>query len=344
MRHRYLSNIFFILVAVIFFNETVHAQFIYKINGETGFYKSSGYGINDAGNLLASVEGLAGYKFQQDNRSASIQMRMRPELYDAVDKLSSLKFKVSADYYQREEKFNWGINVARQLFKFTDENLSISYDQFLLNADLSGFFLNNTPVSLNFGYAFQKLSSNGKQQLDMLFADSQLFEDLNNYLRIGYGLYIERFSLQNEMINPDLKIKENKGWRYGPLVSINYLKSFLLNFEYRFLFHDSQFTRYPSIEQWIRLIGGKIIYKRWSVFLLVNYYFRNFRQIADTAGIDEILYTPTNFENRVYAKFGFDVNDKFEIYLKPGYFMENLFSDKYSFEGWDVLIGFEVGN
>ena len=216
--------------------------------------------------------------------------------------------------------------------------------QFLLIADVSGFFWNGSPISLNLGYAFQKFSSTGKQQLDMIFLNSQLYELINPFFKIGYGIYTEKFSIQNDLINLKHKINSNKGWRYGPEMSLNYLKNFILKFEYRFLFYDSQFTTYPSTEQWIRLVGGKIISKKWSIFLLVDYYYHSFKKTVNNNDNEYPLYTPTNFENRIYGKLGYDVSDKLEIYLKPGYFKENLFSDKYSFEGWDLLIGFEIGD
>jgi hypothetical protein len=122
------------------------------------------------------------------------------------------------------------------------------------------------------------------------------------------------------------------------------LKDFVINFDYRFLIHNSQYTSYPSIENWLRLVAGKILSEKWSAFVLTDYYFRNFRTKGIAADNQGLLYTSTNFENRIYLKLGYDIADNIELYIKSGYFDENISVDKYSFEGLDISLGIEIGN
>jgi hypothetical protein len=50
-----------------------------------------------------------------------------------------------------------------------------------------------------------------------------------------------------------------------------------------------------------------------------------------------------NLENRVYIKLGYEINGSTEIFLKSGYFNENLYKNNLSFKGWNVMVGVEVG-
>ena len=134
---KFLYRLILAVLLLLIFDTPVKGQFNYKINAESGFVKSYGTGVRDNGDILLAAEGLAGYKVNEDNRNAFVQLRFRPEFYGTNNNLHSLKLKASAAYYEKENSFNWGINTDRLLFNFKGNNTDISYNQFLISGELT---------------------------------------------------------------------------------------------------------------------------------------------------------------------------------------------------------------
>ena len=176
--------------------------------------------------------------------------------------------------------------------------------------------------------------------MDLFLLDAEINQQAFNGAKVVYGIYTERFFLDDQYKTENIN---NKGWRIGPHISFDYLKTFLLNFDYRFLFHISEFTKSPSYEHWIRLVAGKLLMENWSVFVLTDYYFRKYTISKNLDDPYISLYTPINQDNRIYLKVAYSFSDILEIYFKTGYFRENLYNN-YFFAGWNILIGFEIGN
>jgi hypothetical protein len=174
--------------------------------------------------------------------------------------------------------------------------------------------------------------------MDMILLDVEIVHRIFGNAGFGYGIYTEHFVLSNSF--EDMK---NEGWRIGPHINFNYLKSFLINFDYRFLFHLSEITKSPSYEHWIRFVAGKLLTEKWSVFFMTDYYFRKYTIGKNLNNPYISLYTPINEDNRIYLKLAYSLLDFLEAYVKTGYFRENLYNN-YSFDGWNFLVGLEIGN
>ncbi|MGE5399973.1 MAG: hypothetical protein ACM3S2_06200, partial [Ignavibacteriales bacterium] len=56
-----------------------------------------------------------------------------------------------------------------------------------------------------------------------------------------------------------------------------------------------------------------------------------------------LLYSPTNLENRILLKFGYDLNEGVEIYSRMGYSKEDII-DTFSFSDWSIMLGIEIRN
>lgn len=335
--------IFCILIASSF--SYLYGQIKLEGSLESGYYKSAGTNDILQNGFFTGIDGKAGYNYRDKQRIASINLRARPEFYGFDNQLRTLKLKGEASYIQNEESFNWGIKLAQQKYNFISSGLDLTYNMFDLSGSLDGYVWEGSPAALNFGFAYQDIGTPNEQSLDLFFGEGKLYQSLNEFTKFGYGAYLERFIVTG---NPpyfysDPK-SENKGWRYGPEFSLNYLGAGVFNLDYRFLFHNSGFTHYPSIEHWIRLVAGKIISEHLSVFLLIDYYLRNFKYNDNAEKYSYLLYTAMNFDNRIYVKLGYDINDNVEVYLRSGYFKENLYGNKLNFDGWNALIGIDVSN
>lgn len=330
--------IFFLFL--LFFPPFVNSQVDWRINGEAGFYNSSGDAVLINSGLITRLDSFLKYKYKDVDRNASLQIRLRPELYSANHPVSSIKLKADGDYYQAGNDLTWGINITAQRNFLNTRTIDFTYDIFSVAANT---FWSNIGLNTSTGYTYQFIKGEDDYSLDLLFLDLKLFQPFSSYIRAGYGFYIERFFVTNKInLLDSLSENENGGWRIGPQASFIYLKDIILSTDYRFLIHESKFTKYLSYEHWIRIVAGKIFFDYLSAFLLVDYNFYNFVKSRDYVEAVTPLYTPLNSENKVYLKVAYELDDNIEIYTKTGYFKENLYEDKFSLEGWNAMIGIEI--
>ena len=336
-----LAAVFYLLL----FSPFISAQFSYQVNAELGFYNSKSKFLYEENDLLARLEGKIAYIYEKDNTAASFQLKVRPEFYGFKKQLASFKFRGSGEYSRREDNFDWSINLSRQLNRIINDRTIINYDVFFLQGNVTLFSIPDLPISTNVGYAYQNVSSNAEQNLDLIFGEAKVNQVFSSYFRTGYGLYAEKFAIENKYSSGYQNINgSNSGYRVGPEVELYYLKDFIINCQYRFLFHASDATKFPSYEQWIKLVAGKILFPGVSAFILVNLYIRKFNAAETTNNRLSILYTPINQENYISFKTAYDLTDSINLYLKGGYFRENLIYNDYTFEGWNLVLAIELSN
>ena len=337
------AHLFLGLVLSFILTSFIKAQLNWNIYTEGGFFNSKGSSSSKSNNLILRTDGNLNYFYSEGDVSASARFKVRPEFYGFNNNFKSLKFKASGDYYQEEENMNWGINLTGQKNYYQNNNTDFNYSVFLLAINSDWFKFDDYPASIQFGYAYQTASENIEQNLDVLFLDMQIFKTLFPYNNSGLGIYIERFTIDNKYLNSFTNSgSTNKGWRYGPQISFDYLENGVVSVEYRFLFHISQVTEYPSYEHWLRFIAGKIISGGWSIFLLADYYNRRFTLKEGQPVETFLIYNPIDNENKINVKLAYEINDGFEVYLKSGYFKENFFDPRFNFDGWNMLLGFEL--
>lgn len=321
-----------------------YGQLSWKINGEMGFFRSAVTGLNEDRDILSRLDAQLKYKYQYENREASLNLRVRPELYGFDNALSTIKLKASGSYIQDEENLSWGFNLSTQRQTFNENSGSYYYENFILEGILS-FFADSLPLSIRPGYGYQLQNSNPEQDMDIIFVDAGINHYFSSYFEMEYGLYGEYFNIKNRYELWSTKAENtDRGWRIGPQLGLKYLKDFIIDCSYRFIIHNSRETRFLSYEHQIRLLAGKVILPRFSALLLIDYYLRNFR-IKNAEGVKLTYdYTPINTENNIYFKLGYDIKDNIEIYTRYGYSKENLFNRDFSLNGWSLLIGIELSN
>jgi hypothetical protein len=333
------------LIFVIISTSLINAQVNWNINSEGGCLNSKGSYFSKPRDLLFRTDGNLSYFYLTDDVSASVKFKVRPEFYGFRDNFRSLKFKASGGYNQKDENMNWGITLTGQKNFYQNNITDFNYSTFLLavNSDWNEF--GDYPISAQLGYAYQTASENIEQNLDLLFLEIKIFKTLFPNNSSGLGFYVERFTIDNKYLSKFTNsTSTNKGMRYGPQISFYYLENGIVSIEYRFLLHSSQVTQYPSYEHWIRFIAGKIFSEKWSIFLLADYYNRRFtlKQVHPVETF--LIYNPLDNENKVNIKLAYEINNSFEVYLKSGYFKENFFDQQFNFEGWNMLLGIEIGN
>ena len=324
---------------------SLYGQLNIRADAETGVYGNTGSEILDRYDYFNSLEGQIGYGYKDESRSANVKLRIRPEFYGIKNQLKTLKIRADAAYHQNEKTFNWGFRVNRQQYKFDGRNIDLNYDSFnlVLKGDL--FFIDNLPLSIAAGYGYQKINNDGSQDLDLYMLDLYTTKNLGRFSYLSAGLYIEKFNVSgNNYIAYYKSPEKNDGWRFGPQLIFNYIKDLVINFEYRFLFHNSDLTRNVSYEQMLRFVAGKLFTEKLSGFILADLYFRNFRLNSIGETNLYLLYNSMNIDNRIYLKVGYDLSGLLEVYIRTGYSKENLIDNKYSFSGWNAVFGIEIGS
>lgn len=337
------GRIFSILSPLIIFSSFTYSQIDWRINSEVGFFRSSGYGLLREESLITRFDGLFRYRYEEDKRNASLSLRVRPEFFTSDNPINSVKIKGEVDYFQVENNFNWGLNISRQKNFFNDILFDFTYDVFVAAGNLTLFARDNFTLNTSAGYAYQTIKGDEEYNLDLYFTDIKMFSPLSNNLKFGYGFYLEKFFVKNKIdLQNFSSVYKNDGYRAGPQLSINYFRNYVLNIEYRFLLHDSEFIDYFSYEHWIRFVAGKIFFSDWSAFLLVDYNSFFFKKGDNYIEGVTPLYTPLNLENRIYLKMAYDIDSNLEVYAKGGYFKDNLYEDTFTLEGWNVMFGIEL--
>jgi len=333
------------LISIFILSTPVYAQLNWNIYTEGGFFNSKNINYSQPHNLLFRMDGSLNYFYSENDIAASAKIRVRPEFYGFDNSFRSLKFKASGDYYKKQESMGWGINLTGQKNFYQSGSTNFDYSIFLLAINCDWYEFEDYSISSQFGYAYQTASENVEQNLDLLFLDTKIIKSLFLNNNSSLGFYIERFTIDNKYLSKFISTPvTNKGWRYGPQISFDYLENGLVSLEYRFLLHSSQVTKYPSYEHWVRFIAGKIFLERWSIFLLADYYDRRFTLKEEKPVDTFLIYNPIDSENKVNIKLAYDINSSLEIYLKSGYSKEIFFDPRFNFEGWNLLLGLEIND
>lgn len=343
-----MSYIYFTILSVFIFTlflfDISKCQVSWKTSLETGYFNSTGDGFTGEEDIQIKLDGLLKYEYEKKKQNASAYVRVRPEIFGINERMRSVRLKAFGSYNYDFENWVGGLNITSQRHLFSGKNIDINYQSFLLVGDVAFELFENIPTYVSLGNAYHTLSAD-EQSLDLIFIDTKLNQVINSYLKLGYGMYGEKFSVGViDRAFYTYKKEKNHGWRFGPKFSVNYLKGLILNFEYRFLLHGSRITHFPSYEHWLRVVAGKIIADDWSIFLLSDYYTRTFKLNNATFTQSKLLYTPMNLENRIYLKLAYEITSKTEFFLKSGYFSESLYKDNLSLKGWNVMVGIEVGS
>ena len=186
------------------------------------------------------------------------------------------------------------------------------------------------PLQTLIGFAYQDVRNGASHTSDLIFMNNRAFFNINAFNSINAGIYTEKY------INKDESAVS--GWRIGPQIGFNYLRRLIFRAEYRMLIHLSDVITQFSHEHWIRLLAGKMLTAKWSLFLLADINFRN----IFTEDNKPFAYSVVDSENHVYLKLAYEPNQSTEFSFKSGYFKENYFINDALLEGWNFTFGITI--
>lgn len=330
------------LFFLILFSQIIFAQVFWKASGETGYYSSNGDFLQSNEEILTRLNLIGGYNFQREKDQGKFEFQLRPELYGFENKLQTTKIGIDGNYSQANSIIDWALNVAANQYFFSGNISNFSYELFFFNGRIVWNYKPQTRLEVNAGYAYRNFNLRDAASLDIAFFEANSSFIYNPFLNLSIGLYAEKFKLKKNDITFLKSVKiQNTGSRFGPLLRFNFTRKFVFSCDYKFLLHNSEVTSYPSFDQWLRIIAGTNIAKNVSIFFMVDYYKKNFKY-QENEETEELLYSPVNFENRFYFKLSNALSSDKKIFLKIGYFDEQLFYRNFFLSGWKGYIGFEI--
>ncbi|MCB9258922.1 MAG: hypothetical protein H6612_06145 [Ignavibacteriales bacterium] len=318
---------------------TIFSQIGLKLNLESGAFLSVS---NLTENSIQSVFKLFGsidYKTKFENSNLQLSSKIRPQFYDS--EFHSFKYKLDGSYNYFLDNLVWRINISQTGDNYDLYLFDYSYNIFLITNNLELNASEELLVNLYFGYSNYKVNYSNTINSSYFFVSALANKIINNYSFLGFGIYVQRFDTESKLTNLNLS---SLGWKYGPQIKAQYMRSFLFDAEYKFLIYNSNNTIFPSYEHNINLLSGVFLSKNVSLFLLAEF---NFIRTTLKEGLSEenpIFYTPTQNENELYTKIAYKFNPTFSLYSKIGYFRENMYLDEYKLDGMNFLIGLELKN
>ena len=333
---KFAVPLFFIL---FYFTQSFHGQLSYKANIETGlFFKSTNTDFNNSANIYKLLGNIK-FRTKYQNSESSISLKIRPEIFG--DDSYALKFGAQGDYVYRTNDLAWKTFITYQNFQYslTDDKYNFSSFNIITGADFE--LSKSTPAQVFVGYSYQDIEFINNLSSDFIYLDAKVQNFVSNYSSVSYGVFFENY-VSEGISNITSKPIEAKGWYYGPQISFNYLRNFLFNFGYKFLLISSSDLQNPSFEHRVNALGGMKVNEFISVFLYIDFYFRQAKQKRSETETLSLL--PTKNENHITFKINYKFKNNFSVYIKSGYFRENVFSESKHLDGLNFLLGLELKN
>lgn len=331
-----------IVIQVCAFNSLSAGDLKFKFSGEGGISRLSYTIPGEETGLVARLEGTLGYAQTVPGSSWHLQARLRPEIYRGESQSFSIAGSLKGSYAQNAGRFRWGVNFLSERQRVDHPFTDLTFDVFQLGGQGVWRWKHHYGLFFSAGYAYRDLNARREQSLDALLASLEGFLQVSAAASLTAGVYGESFRVSGP---PALSLEggsqRNRGWRGGPAISLEYKRKLVLSGAYRFLLHHSDLTVSPSSEHWVRLLFGKILSPRWSLFLLLDYYVRDYSLApgADTS----LLYAPLNTQNHVYLKLERELSPQSDLFFRAGYFKENLIYEDLTLSGWRATVGLEWG-
>jgi hypothetical protein len=336
-----LNSALFIAFLVCHSSTIKASHFDWKIQGEAGYYRASNSSVFNTNDLITRFEGLLTYKKQYHKHSWFLEFRTASELYGIENATTALKFSGKGQFQQRFSKLSVNFFLHGRKYFYNNNLLGLTFNIFQISGNSYWFFHKRRFLFFSFNYFYRDLENNTDNSLDAIVFTGKLYHSFLPFGKISAGIYLENFQVGSASFLgiPEI-ITKNVGWRFGPEIGLDYSQKVVININYRVLWHRSDLISNTSWEQWIRLLFGKLISRKWSIFFLVDYYFRDFPQ-PEGENLN-LLYSPIENENRIYLKLEHDLQKRWSVFLKIGYIKDNLIYDNFSLSGLQTTVGLKI--
>lgn len=332
------SLLFFFTILFIYVLSIRAGEIHWNFGNESGIYKGQDISDEKHHSYLTRFDASLSYKVSQSRSNWSLQFRLKPEFYSSGDIFSNIKFFINGQYLKDYNRGLWSVSFDTRKFNYYKEYENFSFDIINFSGYFFYLFYNHKYLFININYLCRDISNHLDQNMDTMMGEFKILQAFSKYMNAGFGGLVEKFLInQPGSLLISESTTKNKGWRFGPEFSLEYQKKIIISFVYKFLFHQSDITENPSYQNQFRFLFSKLLSRKWSLFLLADYYLNKFSGVQEDT--INLLYTPVDNANNLHVKIVYDIKKGLSIYSKLGYVKDNLIYQNFSIQGWQSLIG-----
>ncbi|MGD9899897.1 MAG: hypothetical protein AB7T22_12300, partial [Calditrichaceae bacterium] len=279
-----------LFLSVAFMEAAEKIQF--QLGAEAGGYRSEYVD----GKFVSRIFGRFDYENQFRNNYVRLKARVFPERYGFDNSVNALKFSGDLTFGRSHQAFDWQVRLYdKRYFYFSDVIEDISFDVFLLGGQISKFISPLTILRFGIDYTYRDLSEQPRNRLDSFTGTLALSHRIQRNSMISIEIYTENYEIRFESTGPEPA--RNTGWRIGPGFSYHHKSVYYFNLSYQLILESSELSEEFSREHQIKILWGRFLSKKWSLF-----FYGDYRYYSDK-GKDipaELSYTPVNNENWYY--------------------------------------------
>ncbi|HGY55968.1 MAG TPA: hypothetical protein ENK44_09715 [Caldithrix abyssi] len=308
-------------------------RLLVQATGEGGAFLTENYADKSLMRLIGNLR----YDKTYTQTYFQLKIRLAPEVYGADRSQYAVKTKsIFTLGGQNKSAFAWRFDLNYRFYYYDlGQNANIRYNIFYLAAQGSWPRKTGAAWLAQLGYFYRDISGQPFMRLDSYNAQGGIGGRFRDKLNYQLKLYVERFLIHESI--PYSERGRNSGTRVGPLLAVRYAQDYIFNAAYLLVLEQNRLNRKTVVEHSVRLVAGKYLSDRLSLFVYIKYFIRN---AGNEVVEDHLTYTPLDSENWLYAKAGYDVGKNSELFLRFGYLNDTLPGRKEELSGWQILAGF----
>lgn len=312
-----------------------------RVSGEAGYFKAGHDLRQNEVDYLTAVNATFKYTLSANPHYLNLQLRFRPEWYGPNEGIYSVSGSFTAQYRRQWGRLLWssGMNIRKQNHHIGQTQ--IWYNTYQGTTGWAWKWSEWMSSDVEGSYTHLELAGDADDEINLYAVRLRMHRLLTPNLNISIGAYAERFITESNVITaaPLPEGNSNKGWHRGTEIELEFTRKIQLNVRYSLSWFTSQLTKGTAPEQQFYFVAGKTLAPKWSVFFLLDYYWRNINPRASYSGA--LLYTNANNERSIHFKLVYNPDARWNIYTKIAYQNSELIYNNITLSGTQLSLGFE---
>ncbi|MBL7995512.1 hypothetical protein JNM05_09070 [bacterium] len=306
----------------------------WKAGTEGGYFRTGDEDISGKIKYIGAISGSLRFDHTYDRSSCLFQIRLRPEVYGPQGNNYSINASATGQYQRRWGDFEINAGIASRIQKYQLHSNRLDINTFQLLASANRYFRTRMSIGIDAVYNKVVLMNHTKNRISAWSVIPKANYFLSDFTSMSAGILMESYWAQTKDII--LTTRSNRGWRFGPELNFEYSKSWLIRTKYlpskRFFSSINE----AQVEHEINIVFGKKLTTHWSIFMLADYYFS-----ANDSSVQNVVYTQTNYENRIHAKLVYSWKKSYSVFVKMAYTKNELLYEKVTLSGTQASVGIE---
>lgn len=312
-----------------------------RLSGEAGYFKA-GHDLreNDV-DYLTAVNAAFKYTLSDNPQHLSLQLRLRPEWYGPHEGVYSVSGSFAAQYRRQWGRLLWSAAASVRKQKHNIDQTQVWYNTYQGITGWSWKWSEWISTDMEGSYTLLDLSGDADDEINIYAVRLRMHRLITANLNMSASVYAERFITESNVVTvaPLPEGNSNKGWHRGAEIELEYTRKIQLSVRYSLSWFTSQLTKGTAPEQQFYFVAGKTLAPKWSVFFLLDYYWRNINPRASYSGA--LLYTNANNERNIHFKLAYNLSSRQNIYTKIAYQNSELIYNNIQLSGTQLSLGFE---